>query len=108
LNVQVRKTFRSGSRLFRAAAAASVLLFLSLLVFAASPALHCSIHADACDSHHHCVLTAIAHGQVDNTTASVLVAVPTPVLQDFAPFIVSVYSTTIDLLPPGRAPPSAS
>jgi len=72
---------------------------------AAIPALHELIHHDADKADHECAVTLFAHGKVDSTTVDVpVVVVSVPV--EAAPQIeLSVFSTTIENLPPGRAPP---
>ena len=100
--------FRSGGRPFRVSAAVMTILFLVLVAFAASPALHQAIHSDANDTHHHCAITALAHGQVDVPTADISAAVPNECIQPSSPVTVSFPGTIIELLPPGRAPPSVS
>ena len=105
---RIGKMFRSGGRPFRALAAGMTFLFLVLIAFAASPALHQAIHTDANDAHHHCAITALAHGQVDVPTADISAAVPNECIQPSSPVTVSFLGTTLELLPPGRAPPSAS
>ena len=100
--------FRSGRRPLRAFAVGTTLLFLSLLAFAAFPALHQAIHADATDSHHDCAITALAHGQVHAAAADDSATAPNECVQSFSPVTISFSSTTLRLLPPGRAPPSVA
>ena len=99
---------RSGGCPFRVFAAVMTFLFLLLIAFAASPELHHAIHADANDAHHHCAITALAHGLMDMPTADVSAAVPNDCSQPSSPVTVSFFSSTLELLPLGRAPPSAS
>jgi len=100
--------FRSGGRPFRVSASVMSFLFLVLLAFAASPALHQAMHADANDAHHHCAITALAHGQVDAPTVDISTAVPNECVQSSSPATIGFFSTILELLPPGRAPPSVS
>lgn len=99
---------RSGGRPFQVSAAVMAFLFLVLIAFAAFPALHQAIHADANDTHHHCAITALAHGQLDVPTADTCTALPNDCIQPASPVTVSFLDTTLELLPPGRAPPSVS
>src|SRR5262245_30969668 len=53
----------------------SLLLFLTLQVFAASAELHRAIHADASAPNHHCVIASVADGHVDlPIVSSILIA----------------------------------
>jgi hypothetical protein len=45
---------------------------IAILAMAASPSLHHWLHHDAGDSDHHCVVTAIANGQLDLAVAGIL------------------------------------
>lgn len=105
---RIGKIFHSDGRPLRVSAAVMSFLFFVLLAFASSPALHQAIHADANDAYHHCAITALTHGQVDVPTANVSATVPNECFQSSSPVTVSFLSTTLKLLPPGRAPPSAS
>jgi len=105
---RVKKMLRSGGRPLRVSAAVMAFLFLVLIAFAASPALHQAIHTDANDAHHHCAITALTHGQVDVPSADISAVAPNECIQPSCPVTVSFPGTTRELLPPGRAPPSVS
>ena len=81
-------------------------LVLLLNAMAACPTLHELIHKDADKADHECAVTMFAHGKVDSATIDVpVIAVSVPI--ETAPQIeLSVFSTAIENLPPGRAPPS--
>ena len=100
--------FRSSGCPLRASAAVATLLFLSLLALASSSALHRALHADAQDAHHHCVITMLAQGQMDAPVADISTALPHACVQGAPPVTIVVPSIVLELLPPGRAPPSAS
>ena len=104
----MRKIFRPGNRPLRAVAAVATLLFLVILAFAASPGLHQAIHHDANDSHHHCAITMLAHGQLDAPTPDVFAVIASERVESFVPVAISFSSATFELLPPGRAPPFVS
>lgn len=53
----------------RVAALLCLGLFLLVQVFAASNALHNSLHADAASPGHHCVITLVSQGQLSPTNA---------------------------------------
>ena len=80
-------------------------LVLLLNAMAACPTLHELIHKDADKAGHECGVTMFAHGKVDSATIDVpLIAVTVSI--EAAPQIeLSVFSTAIENLPLGRAPP---
>jgi hypothetical protein len=89
-----------------ALAALLVGLVLLLDAMAASPALHELIHKDADEADHHCAVTMFAQGKFDSATCEVPAVIPT-VCFETTPFIFfSVFSTAIENLPQGRAPPA--
>ena len=45
---------------------------IAILAMAACPSLHMWLHHDAGDADHHCVVTAVANGQLDVVVASIL------------------------------------
>ncbi len=82
-----------------------LLLFLSVLASAASPALHELLHADAKDAQHHCVVTSFAHGQVDAPAGGGSAPLPTPCFETVFPVTAWFASPTIEQFPLERAPP---
>ena len=89
-------------------AALLVGLVLLLDAMAASPALHVLIHKAADKPGHECAVTMFAHGKMDSATVDVPVAIA-PVSIETTPQIhISIVSTAIKNLPPGRAPPAVS
>ena len=105
---RIGKMFRSGGRPFRVSAGVMTFLFLVLLAIFASPTLHQAIHSDAKDADHNCAITALAHGQVDVSTADISMSAPNERIEPSCRVTVSFFSAALKLLPPGRAPPSAS
>jgi len=98
------------SHLYPPGKAAFALLLIGLVLLlnamASAPALHELIHHDASQADHQCAVTLFAHGKVDSAGPAVPVIVPT-VTSATAPHVVlSIYSATIENLPPGRAPPA--
>ena len=87
-----------------AALLVGVILFLDAM--AACPALHELIHKDADKPGHECAVTMFAHGKVESAAVDIPAAV-TMVPIEAAPQIeFSVFSTAIENLPQGRAPPA--
>jgi len=81
-------------------------MVLLLDAMAACPALHELIHKDADKAGHECAVTIFAHGKVESATVEVPAIVPAASIEN-APLIeFSVYSTAIENLPLGRAPPA--
>jgi hypothetical protein len=94
-------------RPIRAVAAALVIVLFALAALAASPALHKAIHADADSGSHHCAVSVLAQGHVELPAGSTSFCLAF-VEWDYAPpFLVSVWSRAVELLPPGRGPPTA-
>ena len=87
-----------------AALLVGVILFLDAM--AACPALHELIHKDADKAGHECAVTMFAHGKVESATVEVPAIVPAASIESAPQIEFSVFSTTIDNLPPGRAPPA--
>lgn len=85
-------------------------LLVGMIVFldamAACPALHELIHHDAGKPGHQCAVTMFAHGKVASATVDVPLAVPTVAIVTEPRFEFSVFSTSIENLPQGRAPPA--
>jgi hypothetical protein len=83
-----------------------VALVLLLNAMAACPELHELIHKDADSTEHHCAVTMFAHGQVDTATVEVSAVTPAVSVEITPQISFSVFSTGIENLPPGRAPPA--
>jgi hypothetical protein len=88
-----------------ALAALLVGIILLLNAMAACPALHEMIHKDAGKADHDCAVTMFAHGKVDSAACDVPVAAPANPIETTPVFVISVFSTAIENLPQGRAPP---
>ena len=81
-------------------------MVLLLNAMAACPALHELIHKDAAKTGHECAVVMFAHGKVESATVDIPAAV-TMVPIEAAPQIeFSIFSTAIENLPQGRAPPA--
>jgi hypothetical protein len=91
-----------------ALAALLVGLVLLLNAMAACPALHELIHKDADEADHHCAVTMFAHGQIDSVTCEVPIVAPTVWVETVPLSGFSVFSSAIQNLPHGRAPPSVA
>jgi hypothetical protein len=82
----------------------AVILFLNAM--AACPALHQLIHHDANQPGHECAVTIFAHGKVEAATVEVSVTAAAILIAASPQIEISVFSTAIENLPPGRAPPA--
>ena len=85
-----------------------VAFVLLLNAMAASPALHELIHKDAEGPTHSCAATLFAHGHVESAACNVPVALPATLVETTPIVVFSFFSTAIENLPPGRAPPSVA
>jgi hypothetical protein len=84
---------------------ASLVLFL--IALESSEPLHKLIHKDADEAGHQCAVTLFAHGQIESAVCDVPVVQPSAFVES-TPFVIfSVFSTAIENLPHGRAPPLA-
>jgi hypothetical protein len=83
------------------------LVFL-LNAMAAAPALHELIHKDANNATHSCAATLFAHGHVESAACDVPVALPATLVETTPIVVFSFFSTAIENLPLGRAPPSVA
>jgi len=83
-------------------------LVLWLNAVAASPALHRMIHHDANKADHQCAVTLFAHGQVESAATVIPVVLPVTFAETSRPVGSLLSGSTIELLPPGRAPPAAA
>ena len=99
-----KEHFCQFSKSFVAALLIGLVLFMAAL--ASSEALHKLIHHDADEAGHECAVTLFAHGHVESAVCDIPVVTPT-VWVETVPFVeFSVFSTAIENLPPGRAPPA--
>jgi len=80
-------------------------MVLLLDAMAACPALHELIHKDADKAGHECAVTMFAHGKVESATVEIPVVVTMVLIEATTQIEFSVYSTAIENLPQGRAPP---
>jgi hypothetical protein len=83
-----------------------VAFVLLLNAMAALPALHEFFHADAGRADHQCAVTFFAQGQMDAADVAVAAIVPPVVVELFSIPATLVFSSAVETLPPGRAPPS--
>jgi hypothetical protein len=94
------------SKSFIASLLMGLILFTAAL--ASSEALHKLIHHDAGEANHECAVTLFAHGHVETAACDVLVVQPTTFVETRPHLEFFLFSTTIENLPPGRAPPAVS
>lgn len=84
-------------------------LWLALLGLSASTKLHRCLHADAADSEHECLVSALANGTALEVPVSGMMVPPVPEVRLAAAVGQRLFFDRVDLrLLPGRAPPSAS
>lgn len=83
-----------------------VCLILLVDAMAVCPALHELLHKDAANAGHECAVTIFTHGKVDTANVDVPVFVTTVVPGAMPPIEFSVFNTSVEYLPPGRAPPA--
>jgi hypothetical protein len=83
-------------------------LVLSMAALASSETLHKLIHHDAEEAGHECAVTLFAHGHIESAACDVPVVLPTTFVETTPHFEFFVFSTAIENLPPGRAPPAVS
>jgi hypothetical protein len=95
--------FRPQGKAFTATLLVAVVLLLDAM--AACPSLHELVHGDANASHHQCVVTLFAHGQVDSATVEVAAMAPVVFIETTSQSDFSVFTPAIGNLPAGRAPP---
>ena len=101
----IRKMLRKDSDWSRALAACLVVLFLVGTAFAASPALHQALHSDAKSPDHQCIISVLAHGQIDISSNDAPVC-RIPDSFGYTPtFQLSFCVGSVEFLPPGRGPP---
>lgn len=95
-----------GSKFSQGVAAFLLLLFLSVQLLAAVPALHHALHHDAPSSEHRCAVTLLTSGSVEVAVA--VVAVAALALLGLGNFLLRtevLLSAVSWRLLPGRAPP---
>jgi len=83
-------------------------LFLFVAALASSESLHKLIHSDADEASHECAVMLFAHGHVESAVGDVPVVLPATFVETTPHLEFSVFSSTIENLPPGRAPPSVA
>jgi hypothetical protein len=81
-------------------------LVLWLNAVAASPVLHELIHKDANQPGPECAVTLFAHGQVESAATVIPVVLTVTFAESSRPAEFLPSGSTIELLPPGRAPPA--
>jgi hypothetical protein len=106
-SLQLKKErFCQFSKSFVAALLIGLVLFMAAL--ASSEALHKLVHHDADEAGHECAVTLFAHGHVESAVCDIPVVTPTVWVETTPHLEFSVFSTAIENLPPGRAPPSVA
>jgi hypothetical protein len=91
---------------FVAALLIGLVLFMAAL--ASSETLHKLIHHDADEADHECAVTLFAHGHVESAACDIPVVTPTVWVETTPHLEFFAFSTAIENLPPGRAPPGVS
>jgi hypothetical protein len=81
-------------------------LVLLLNAMATTPALHALVHNDAAQAGHQCAVTLFAQGKIDAVAPVVFVSVPAEAIGTTSDWVSSFPWTTVEFLPPGRAPPA--
>jgi len=82
-------------------------MVLLLNAMAACPALHELIHTDADKPGHECAVTMFAHGKVESATVELPTIISAASIENAPQIEFSVFSTAIENLPLGRAPPAS-
>jgi hypothetical protein len=85
-----------------------ICLILLLDAMAVCPAFHELLHKDAACAGHECAVTIFTHGKLDTAAVDVPVLVTPVLLGTISPIEFSVFSSSVEYLPPGRAPPVIS
>jgi hypothetical protein len=98
-----RRLFRPGTA---AIAALLVGMVLLLNAMAACHELHKWFHKDADQPGHECAVTIFAHGKVESVTVEIPAIVPAASIESTPQVEFSVFTTVVENLPPGRAPPA--
>jgi len=80
-------------------------LVLLLNALEASEPLHKLFHHDADQPGHECAITLFAHGHVESTVSDLPVVAPVVWTETSLPVESLSFSTAIENLPDGRAPP---
>ena len=88
--------------------AAWLVAMILLLNAMAAPALHELIHRDADSASHSCAATLFAHGHVESAACDVPVVLSVTLVETTPHLEFFLFSTAIDNLPHGRAPPSVA
>jgi hypothetical protein len=99
----VSRHFKLSGKAVTASLLAGLVLLLNAM--AASPSLHEWFHAGAGHSEHQCAVTLFAHGHMDSATVEVAAAVPVIFVETTPQIVFSVFASTVENLPAGRAPP---
>jgi hypothetical protein len=99
-----KEHFRQFSKSLVAVLLVGMVLFVATL--ASSESLHKLIHSDADEAGHQCAVTLFAHGHVESAACDVPVVLPATFVETTPHLEFSIFSSTIENLPPGRAPPA--
>jgi hypothetical protein len=99
---------RTRERIFAATAVLSLAIWLIMAAAEIYSPLHAWLHGGTIpkDDNDDCAIVAIAHGKIETVTPDIAVPVPITWIEVTPQIEPSVFSTTIALLPNGRAPPS--
>jgi hypothetical protein len=83
-----------------------VVLFMAAL--ASSEGLHKLFHHDANDARHECAVTLFAQGHIESAACDVPTTLPATLVAAVPCLDLVVFNSTIENLPPGRAPPAVA
>jgi hypothetical protein len=100
---------RTRERIFRATAVLSLAVWLFMAAAELYTPLHAWLHGGTIPKDDDdCAIVAIAHGKIETVSPDIAVPVPITWIEVTPQIESSIFSTTIALLPNGRAPPSLS
>jgi len=103
---QMNRTMRQ--RFFAATAFLSLALWLFLAAAEIHQPLHAWLHGGSIPDNDDCAIVAIAHGKVDSAACDVPIVTPTAWFEAAPTINFFAFSTAIENLPSGRAPPAVS
>jgi len=104
---QLKINRRTRERIFVAWAVLSLAVWLFMAAAEIYSPLHAWLHGGTIPkADDDCALVAIAHGKIETVSSDVAVPIPITWIEVTPQIASSVFSTTIDLLPNGRAPPA--
>jgi len=97
---------RTRRHLYLAAGVLSLSLWLFMVAAEAYTPLHAWLHGGTIPDDDDCAIVAIAHGKIETVACDIPVLVPVTWIEVTPLIGFPVFSTTIENLPNGRAPPA--